>query len=224
MGGGDATKSTCLDFSRHESELGAVDGDGSAPEAEVFLEGEAKEFLPGGEGVGDGLFAPDVAAGFKGLAVEALMFLHVGEVHEEFEGRAGEHFVHMRIMMGNLEALGLLLSAFGADIAKADEFDVGGFGEDGQIGMRDAAAANDAGFDAAGLALGEEGRGNKCESGTEREGGFGEGATVQTRWLSGHAGRVSERAKFATRMKADPKPSRPKGEKFGTDPSGWIRP
>ena len=56
------------------------------------------------------------------------VLLHVGQVDKKIEGRAGEHFVHMRVMVFDVELFGAILGALGDDVAGADKFDVRALG------------------------------------------------------------------------------------------------
>jgi hypothetical protein len=108
----------------HEGELRAVDHGRGAPDALLPLAGQLQQVLAGGERVGDRLFAPDVLAGMNRLAVQVLVFLHVGQVDHQVERHAGEHLVDVRVVIGDVKLFGPALGPLGDDVARADDFGV----------------------------------------------------------------------------------------------------
>ena len=99
VGGGDAAERAGGKRLGHERELRAGDDDRRAPNPHAFRLGLLKNCLAGGQRIGDRLFAPDVFAGGDRLAVEVLVLLHVGEIDQQVERRAGEHLGDVRIVV-----------------------------------------------------------------------------------------------------------------------------
>jgi hypothetical protein len=62
-----------------------------------------------------------VLAGPDRDAVEPLVLLHVGQVHEQFERRAGQHLIDAGVAMGDGELLRPVGGAIGDLVTRADE-------------------------------------------------------------------------------------------------------
>ena len=63
-------------------------------------------------------------AGLECLAIEPLVLLHVREIDEKLERRAGEHLIDVWIVVRHREALRLAACAVRPDVAHADELDM----------------------------------------------------------------------------------------------------
>ena len=121
-------------------------------------------------------------ASFERPAIDALVLLHVGGVHEEIERLARQHGFNVWVMMRDFEPLRLALGALGLDVAQADDFDERRLGELRQILIGNAAAADQPGADAPRRRVRRE-RADcaRSQRGPGEQRGFGEVPTVEWR-------------------------------------------
>ena len=142
VSGSDAAKFSGRKCFRHEGELRAGDDDRRTPNPHAFRLGLRKDRLARGQRIGDRLFAPNVFPGSDRLAIKMLVLLHIGEIHQQVERRAGEHLADMGIVVLDAELLRLAFCAFGLDVARAHQFGKRTLCQVRQIPVRNAAAAD----------------------------------------------------------------------------------
>ena len=63
-------------------------------------------------------------AGMKGLTIQMLMLLHIGQIDEQVKRGSRQHILYIRIVMRDFEASRLALGPLRFDVAGADQLNV----------------------------------------------------------------------------------------------------
>src|SRR5262249_54920589 len=134
-----------------ERELRTLDHSRRSPDPYPTALRRRQDRLSRGERIGYRLFAPNVFARFDGLTIQMLVFLHVGEIHEQIERLPSEHLVDVGIVVGNFELLSAATSPLRNDVACANQLHIRALPQLRKVNSGDTTAANDTHLDSPGL-------------------------------------------------------------------------